>query len=216
MDSKCSADMPTPGELVAKLKDATPPTTPPTGGGGAPAPSRGAEAVAARATQMASGAPSGAPQAALAQDPDALTRFPTFQHVVDLIRANRDMKLCVEVEDSLRLVSYQPGRIEFEPGPKAPRDLAQRLSQRLQAWTGVRWAVSVTSDGGAPTITETRTAETRKLQEAAREDDTVAAILAAFPQGKIAELKTPEALAAQIAESALEEVEDEWDPFEED
>ncbi len=202
---------------MAKLKDATPPASPPSpGGGGAPGPSKGAEAVAARATQMASGAPSGGPQAALAQQPDALARFPTFQHVVDLIRANRDMKLCVEVEDSLRLVSYQPGRIEFEPGPKAPNDLAQRLSQRLQIWTGVRWAISVTSDGGAPTITEVRTAETRQLQDAARKDDTVAAILAAFPKGKIAELKTPEALATQIAESALEEVEDEWDPFEED
>ena len=218
------ADMPTPGELVAKLKDTPPPVTAPPaggsggggGGGGGTALSKGAEAVAARATQMSAGSTSGAPQAALAQHPDALARFPTFQHVVDLIRANRDMKLCVEVEDGLRLVTYQPGRIEFEPGPKAPRDLAQRLGQRLQAWTGVRWAISVTSEGGAPTLSETRDAETRKLKAAAQENDTVAAILAAFPGASIAPLKTSGALAAEVAENALEEVEDEWDPFEED
>ena len=210
------ADMPTPGELVAKLKDATPPAPPPSGGGGTPAASsRGAEAVAARATQMAS-APTGGPQAALATDPDALARFPTFLHVVDLVRANRDMKLVVEVEDGVRLVSYQPGRIEFEPSPKAPRDLAQRLGQRLQAWTGVRWAVSVTSEGGAPTISETRNAETEKLKSAASEDATVAAVLAAFSNAQIAELKTAKALAAEVTETALGEVEDEWDPFEED
>jgi DNA polymerase-3 subunit gamma/tau len=209
------ADLPTPGDLVAKLKD-TPPPAAPAPGSAPSARGTGAEAVAARATEMRNAPPSGGPQAAIATEPDALTRFPTFNHVVDLIRANRDMKLCVEVEDTLRLVSYQPGRIEFEPGPKAPRDLAQRLGQRLQTWTGVRWAVSVTADGGDPTITEVRTAETNALKSAAEENDTVSAILAAFPKGQIAELKTPEKLAAELAETALSEVEDEWDPFEED
>ena len=209
------ADMPTPGDLVAKLKDATPPPAP-SGGGGNAGQSAGAQAVMSRSTEMSRGGSSGGAQAALAEDPDALTRFPTFNHVVDLIRANRDMKLVVEVEDGVRLVSYQPGRIEFEPGPKAPRDLPQRLGQRLQSWTGVRWAISITSDGGAPSITESRNAEADALKSAAAEHETVAAILAAFPGGKIGELKTSEALAAEVAETALEEVEDEWDPFEED
>lgn len=53
--------------------------------------------------------------------------------MIDLIRANRDAKLLVDVETGLRLVAYQSGRIEFEPGPGAPADLAQRLGQRLQA-----------------------------------------------------------------------------------
>ncbi len=211
------ADMPSPGELVAKLKDMSPPPKAPQPNASAPGPSKGAEAVAARSAQMSSPSATGASQAALAQVPEsALARFPTFQHVVDLIRTNRDMKLCVEVEDSLRLVSYQPGRIEFEPGPKAPNDLAQRLTQRLQSWTGVRWAISISGTGGAPTITEIRNAETLKLTEAAQADNTVAAILAAFPKAKIAPLKTAETIAATIQETALEEVEGEWDPFEED
>jgi len=203
------ADMPTPGELVAKLKDTTPPAPGHQPGSSGAAPSKGAEAVAARSVQMTS-APSGAPQAALAQEPEsALARFPTFQHVVDLIRAN-------QVEDSLRLVSFQPGRIEFDPGPKAPADLAQRLTQRLQSWTGVRWAISISATGGAPTITEIRDAEILKLNDAAKADATVAAIFDAFPNAELGPLETAETLAAKVVESALEEVEDEWDPFEED
>ncbi|MCV6595314.1 MAG: DNA polymerase III subunit gamma/tau [Silicimonas sp.] len=207
------ADLPTPGDLVAKLKDTPPP--PPPSGGGAPAPSGGmSHAPQSRAP---AGAPSGGPQAALATETQgALARYPTFMHVVDLIRSNRDMKLVVEVEDNLRLVSYSPGRIEFEPGPKAPRDLAQRMGQRLQLWTGARWAVSVTKEGGAPSITEARNAESEALKAAARADETVAAVLAAFPGGTIGELKTPETLASELAETALSEVEDEWDPFEEE
>ena len=211
------ADMPTPGDLVAKLKDATPPPAPPGGGTGSGTASEGAQAVANRSAEMArtGGIASSGPQAALAQAPEsALARFPTFAHVLDLIRANRDMKLVVEVEDGLRLVAYQPGRIEFEPSPKAPADLAQRLGSRLQSWTGVRWAVTVTRQGGAPTIREAREAETLKLKEEAKKDPTVAAVLAAFPKARIGNLHPPEEVARHAAEDALGEVEEEWDPFE--
>ena len=211
------ADMPTPGDLVAKLTDATPPPAPPPGRSGATTPSSaGAEAVANRAATMASGS-SGGPQAALAVAPEnALSRFPTFQHVVDLIRANRDVKLLVEVEGGMRLVAYQPGRIEFEPAPNAASDLAQRLGSRLQAWTGVRWAVSVTASGGAPSIAEVRDADAHALRQAAEETPIVAAILNAFPNAQIEELRTAKDIAATAATEALAEVDDEWDPFEDD
>ena len=74
------------------------------------------------------------------------------------VRHNRDVKLLVEVETTLRLGRYSPGRIEFTPTETAPPDLASRLGQRLQTWTGARWGVSVVSDATAPTIAETRDA----------------------------------------------------------
>ena len=221
------ADLPTPGELVAKLKDPAPSpasstssSTPPPSSSGREERGPGTSAVAtraARATVSGGAVAAAAAQPTHVRDPEsALARFPTFSHVVELIRANREMKLCIEVEEDLRLVSYQPGRIEFEPGPAAERDLAQRLGQRLQNWTGVRWAVSVTASGGQPTISETRSAATDKLKDAARKNETVAAILSTFPNAKIGALQTAEALSVSAAESALDEIEDEWDPFEED
>lgn len=205
------ANLPAPEELVRKLQDTPPPPAPapaaPQGGGGGP-------------TAYASGhtTPSGSgPVAARAQAPQsALARFATFPQVVDLIRANRDVKLLVEVETTLRLVSYAPGRIEFEPGPDAPRDLAARLGQRLQSWTGARWAVSVTASGGAATIAEDRDADKQLLVAQAEKHPLVQAVLRAFPQAKITEIRTPEALAEAAATEALPEVEEEWDPFEED
>jgi DNA polymerase-3 subunit gamma/tau len=153
----------------------------------------------------------------MAQAPDsALARFPTFQHVVDLIRTNRDVKLLVEIEGGMRLAQYRPGRIEFVPAPGAAGDLAQRLGQRLQSWTGVRWAVTVVNEGGAPTIAETCDAKRQALEDQAREAPVVSAILAAFPGARIAPLKTAEEIAREAAQDALSEVEDEWDPFEED
>jgi DNA polymerase-3 subunit gamma/tau len=126
------------------------------------------------------------------------------------------VKLLVEVEGGVRLVSYRPGRIEFEPSSSAAADLAQRLGSRLQSWTGARWAVSVSASGGQPTIAETRDAEKARLVKAATETPIVAAILSAFPGARIGDLKTPEDIAATAANESLAEVEEEWDPFEEE
>jgi len=216
------ADLPAPEELLRKLQDGPPPPPPAGGpGGGMGAGAAGAMAQAGAAPVRGGmggggmGGHAGGPQAALAQAPEqALARFPTFHHVVELIRANRDGKLLIEVETGVRLVSYQPGRIEFEPAPNAARDLAQQLGQRLQSWTGNRWAVTLVNEGGRPTIAEERDAAENALRAEAAEHPMVQAVLAKFPKARITEIRTPEQIAASAEVEALPEVEDEWDPFE--
>ncbi|MBR9651136.1 DNA polymerase III subunit gamma/tau [Thalassovita aquimarina] len=215
------ADLPSPEELVRKLQD-TPPPPPGPGGGiamqGAPAAGGGgASAYASAPTGGGGASQQGGPQAALAQDAEqALARYPTFEHVVELIRTHRDMQLLVQVETGLRLAAYQPGRIEFVPTPDAPRDLAQRLGSALQRWTGNRWAVTVVNEGGGETIDEKRNAKENALRAEAEAHPMVQAVLTAFPQAKITKIRTQEELAAKAQADALQEVEDEWDPFEED
>ena len=149
----------------------------------------------------------------LADTATALARFPTFDHLVEMIRESRDMKLLVDVETHVRLVRYAPGRIEFQPTDDAPRELAPRLAHRLQGLTGVRWGVSVVSQGGAATIAEGRDADLVADHAAAAEWPLVQAVLAAFPGARVVEVRDPAAMAAA---EALPEVEDEWDPFEAD
>ncbi len=226
------ADLPTPEELVRKLNS----TAPPAPGGNAQASGGNAQASGGNGSS-AGGASAGAatqayaqtarpashsgggagPTAALAVNADsALARFPTFEHVVELIRTNRDGKLLIDVETSLMLAAYQPGRIEFVPTRDAPRDLAQRLGARLQTWTGNRWAVIIVNDGGAKTIAEVRDAAELEQRAEAEAHPLVQAVLAQFPKARITRIRTPEDIAAEAQGEALPEVEDEWDPFEED
>ncbi|MFC3613205.1 DNA polymerase III subunit gamma/tau [Lutimaribacter marinistellae] len=209
------ADLPTPEDLVRKLQD-TPPPAPNGGPGGGvqPGPATAPSATAAYSARTTGGG--SAPGPALAQDVQAaLARYPTFDHVVELIRANRDVKLLVEVETGVRLAAYQPGRIEFTPTDSAPADLAQRLGARLQAWTGNRWAVTIVNHGDAPTIAETRDAAELALRREAEAHPLVQAVLSTFPKARITRIRTAEDLQAEVAAEALPEVEDEWDPFEE-
>ncbi len=196
------ADLPDPETLIRRLQGAVPPAV--VAQPAAVQPAGGGAQMVQAVAQVVGGQPAEA----------GLTMYGSFDAVVDLIREKRDMRLLVEVETTLRLARYAPGRIEFEPTAQAAGDLASRLGQRLQGWTGARWGVSVVGTGGAATIAETRDA----TQDAARADAAtnplVQAVMAAFPGAKITEIRTPEAMTAQAASAALPEVEDEWDPFE--
>lgn len=128
------------------------------------------------------------PEEEAAPDPvtaEALKALASFDDVVGLIRDKRDARLLTDVERGLRLVSYAPGRIAFQPSEKAPRALAADLSRRLQDWTGVRWIVSITQGAAAPTIAETRDAAAADMTAALRRHPLVAAALAAFPGAEI-------------------------------
>jgi DNA polymerase-3 subunit gamma/tau len=212
------ADLPDPETLVKKLQSQSAPGPMPGGapaggnyggpnGGTVHAPMMGAAQAPMRGPTMMGGQAT-----ALALAP--AVPLPTFQHVVDLIREKRDMLLLKEVEDGVKLVRYAPSRIEFQPSPLARPDLAARLSQRLQGWTGSRWGISVVNEGGAATLAEERDAEENAARAEALENPLVKAVLAAFPGAKIAEIRTAEAMAAAAQAEALPEVEDEWDPFE--
>jgi DNA polymerase-3 subunit gamma/tau len=214
------ADLPDPETLVKKLQDSP---RPPSGGGGAGmaggAPAGGVtvhSAVRAPSAPMR-GAMMTAAAPALAEG--EVQVYASFESVVELIRAKRDMVLLHEVETSLKLARYSPGRIEFEPAPGAKADLAARLGQRLQGWTGARWGVSVVSSGGAVTIAEARDADQLAAKAEAAENPLVQAILTAFPGAKVTDVREPEALVAKAAEAALPlaepEMDDDWDPFEE-
>jgi len=206
------ADLPDPEALIRKLTSEPRPPMP----GGAPA--GGPSGTVHSPMRMAPMSPARGPMAAAApaiMAEGGLALYGRFGDVVELIREKRDVKLLTDVEDGLRLARYAPGRIEFEPAPNAAPDLAARLAQRLQVWTGARWGVSVVSTGGAATLREQREAQDSAAQAEAMQHPLVQAALAAFPGARIAAIRTPEAQAAEAAAQALPEVEDEWDPFEE-
>jgi len=210
------ADLPDPETLIRQLQSNPPPAGGPTPGG-APAGGGGGGTLHAPAMRMSPAAPLRGPTMqganALALE-SRLQVYASFDSVIDLIREKRDMKLLYEVEHGLRLVRYSPGRIEFQPTADAPPDLAALLGARLQTWTQARWGVSVVNEGGAPTIAEERDRADREAKAEAMQNPLVQAVLAAFPGAKVAEIRTPEALAAAALAEALPEVEDEWDPFE--
>jgi DNA polymerase-3 subunit gamma/tau len=202
------AEMPSPEELVRRLGDGAAPA--PAGGSSRPAGSGGGGGATARAAMAPAPMPERAP------DPDtlALARYASFEDVVALVRSRRDMAMLVEIEEGVRLARYTPGRIEFEPAAGASPELASRIAQRLQAWTGARWGVSIVGSGGAPTIAELRAEAKGDLRSEAAAHPLVMAVLEAFPGARIKDVRAPEVVEEvplpPVEDAALD---DDWDPF---
>lgn len=212
------ADLPSPEDLVRRLTEqgaaapVAPPRSPEPGGGGPRAMAVVARADPAPPVAQPVAAPVG----------ETLAAYASFEAVLALIRARRDARLLVQVETYLRLAHYAPGRIDFEPAPGAPDDLAGELTRRLSDWTGARWVVSVVSQGGAPSVAETRRSTEDTLRARATDNPLVAATLALFPGATIKAVRPllpdPAPELAPDPEAAYD-FDDNWepvDPFDED
>ena len=174
-----AADLPGPEEALKALRDGETPGG--GGGGGGQMVSGGGGAVAqARFSQPATHA---APQA------ETVT-LASFEDVLSLIEKKREIRLKLDVDGYLRLVSFRPGAIVFEPAPGAPKDLAPRLVARLKEWTGQPWLVAAEGGGGAETAWERQKREEREARAEIEADPFVRSVLDAFPGAEILGVKS--------------------------
>jgi DNA polymerase-3 subunit gamma/tau len=200
-----AADLPGPEEALKALRDGDTAaiTGQPSGGGasapaGRPSGSGGASAATARMV-----APS--PQAA----PTALAAPQSFEDVVGLIEARRDISLKLDIDRFMRPISFRPGAITFEPAPGAPSNLAGRLVARLKEWTGQPWLVAAEGGGGAESAWERQKREEKAALDDVAADPFVQTVMAAFPGAEIVgvrKLAAPE--PAAVAEEEAGEAED--------
>jgi DNA polymerase-3 subunit gamma/tau len=172
-----AADLPGPEEALKALQKGQP-----VPGSGGPAPSGGGGGGGAAATARAL-QPKAAPQ------PAPVPTLQSFEDVLRLIDAKRDVTLKFDVEKFVRPISFRPGAITFEPAPGAPSDLQQRLVQRLKEWTGQAWLVAAEGGGGAESLYERARREAQETRASALADPFVQSILQAFEGAEIVDVR---------------------------
>ena len=140
-----AADLPSPADAIKALQN----------GAGAPAAAAAAAprrvAAAAAAAQPRVWRPSRSRRGAASRRA-APPNPKSFTEIVALFEARREARLVHHLMHHVHEVRCEPGLIEFRPEPKAPPDLAPRLSELLSKWTGRRWIASVSSAAGKPTL----------------------------------------------------------------
>ncbi|HEU4518950.1 MAG TPA: DNA polymerase III subunit gamma/tau [Microvirga sp.] len=172
-----AADLPTPDEALRALKDGAPPAAAPSA---APRPAGpGGAGSIALASAQAEPQPRPEPAAGPA------LRLRRFEDVVALAGERREIVLKAALERDVRLVRFEEGRIEIALAEGASRTLANDLTRALQAWTGARWVVALSSEPGAATLHEQAEAAARERQEGAASHPLVQAVLTTFPGARI-------------------------------
>jgi DNA polymerase-3 subunit gamma/tau len=134
---------------------------------------RGTSAVSARAL----------PQAEAMASP--LPAPTSFRAVLALFDERREAILRTHLYAHTHLVAFEPGRVQLRLEAGAPRDLVNRVAQKLSEWTGQTWLVGVTSAGGEPTLKEQDEAQAHSIRGEAARHPLVRAVLDAFPGARI-------------------------------
>ena len=114
----------------------------------------------------------------------------TFTDVVALAGAQREAKLKVHLEEHVSLVRFDPtGSIELHLLPGAPKELANELREKLNAWTDRRWMVVLSKTAGAIPIGQVqREREAAEIREIAKHP-AVAAVLKQFPEARVTSVR---------------------------
>jgi DNA polymerase-3 subunit gamma/tau len=113
----------------------------------------------------------------------------TYRDLVKLFSEKREGILEFHLASSVRLVRFEPGLIEINPLPAAPTNLANRVGMLLSEWTGRRWVVGISSAQGDATIAEVEQAERSAALDSARANPVVQALLGAFPEAAIVDIR---------------------------
>jgi DNA polymerase-3 subunit gamma/tau len=115
----------------------------------------------------------------------------SFADVVALAGLRRDAKLKLHLEDHVSLVKFDavPGSIDMFLLPGAPPEIANELREKLNSWTGRRWMVMLSKAPGAPALGAVRREREAAELEALKSHPAVRAVLDAFPDAKIAEVR---------------------------
>jgi DNA polymerase III subunit gamma/tau len=110
----------------------------------------------------------------------------TFADVVALVGERREVKLRVHLEEHVSLVRFEPaGSIELHLLPGAPKELANELREKLNAWTDKRWMVALSKAPGAPAIGQAqRERQAAEIRDIAKHP-AVAAVLQQFPDAQV-------------------------------
>jgi DNA polymerase-3 subunit gamma/tau len=171
-----AADLPGPEEALKALRDGTPVGGGAPGGGSLGGGGSGG-GVSAQIVSMA------APAA------QAMPVLASFDDVLALIAAKRDIGLRLDVEQFVRPISFRPGAITYEAAPGAPGNLAGRLVRALKEWTGQPWLVAAEGGGGAESLMERQKREDREALAQIKADPFVASLLSAFPGSEIIDVR---------------------------
>ena len=209
-----AADLPDPGELMAQIRNGQNPLGggAPAGGGAAPS-GGGGQAMAVGMSHSSGGAgngptmqASGRPQLSAIQggmpaqqpeqqrapqpdvQPAPAYNLKNLHDCAALASEKRDIPMKVAIQRQMRLVKFEPGKIEIQPTEDAPADIAGEFGRKLMEWTGQRWFVVVSRNQGRPTIHEENEANQQQLLSDAKSHPTVASLLAAFPGAKVVDV----------------------------
>ncbi len=76
----------------------------------------------------------------------------SFKGLIEICENKKELKIKYELENNLRLVSFQDQKIEISFSSNLDKTFIKELSTKLLEWTSKRWIIAFSKENGYPTL----------------------------------------------------------------
>ncbi|MDD9992199.1 MAG: DNA polymerase III subunit gamma/tau, partial [Rhodospirillales bacterium] len=151
-----------------------------------PAPSGAASAgAAAEPAVVPESTPEPAPQPTPVATSAPNSRPESLHEIAALAEERREPILSAWLRTEVRPIRIAPGAVEINCGRSPDSKMLTLLQERLEEWTGERWMIALSEDGGEPTLDERNRAKQEAADRAAMDHPLVRQVLDAFPGARV-------------------------------
>jgi len=109
----------------------------------------------------------------------------TFIDAVALFATHREPLKFTQLRENVRLVNFEPGKIEMRLTSALPREFQSQIAACLTQWTGQEWKVMLSEEEGSPSLHEQDITRKEKQIQEVSSQPLVSSILEQFPGAKL-------------------------------
>lgn len=114
-----------------------------------------------------------------------ITNIDSFDRLIEICNEKKEVKLKYELENNVKLVSFQKTKIEISFNEELDVNFVKDLSSKLYEWTKKRWVITFSQKEGNPTKKQMAELEMKKIFDEVKEKQIYKKIIEAFPDIEI-------------------------------
>ena len=112
-------------------------------------------------------------------------RITNFKDLIDLANKEKEIELKYDLERNVKLVSFNKGAIDISFNEKLNKNFIKIFTEKLLAWTGDRWIISLSKNVGEKTIFEKKSEEKISKIDEAKQNESVKNLLNVFEDANL-------------------------------
>ena len=116
----------------------------------------------------------------------------SFKDLINLANKEKEIELKFDLERNVKLVSFNRGKIDISFNEKLNKNFIKNLTEKLLAWTGERWIISLSKNNDAKSVYEKNLEDKNNVIEEFKKSKVAKDIQKAFPDAKLIDLNEEE------------------------
>jgi DNA polymerase-3 subunit gamma/tau len=116
-------------------------------------------------------------------------RISSFEDLIYLASKKREIQLKYDLEKNVNLIKFSEGKIDISFNPNLDKNFVRSLSTKLIEWTGNRWVITLSKEGGNKTFFQTQEIKKKEMLNNEKKSDVYKKIKNIISDAELLEVK---------------------------